>query len=235
MPNSPAPTLIVSPATSALGGADDRLDQVLDGEQLVAVAAVAEHVDAAALADPVEEDLEDAEPLGPDERLGAHDHDLQAPAAELAASPARPRSSTRRSGRRRRAGRPRRSGASPECRRRPSTRSGSRGARRRRARPRAASPSRPTLTERIASREPRIGRAAAACTSTSAPATSRAQAAGSRTSPRSSSTDASSSGSCERSDVEGAHLAAVSRGAGAQGADRGSPAPPEIAQRIDGP
>ena len=83
VPNSPAPTLIVSPATSASAARTTASTRSSTAEQLVAVAAVAEHVDAAALADPVEQDLEDAEPLGPDERLGPNDHDLQAPAAEL--------------------------------------------------------------------------------------------------------------------------------------------------------
>ena len=59
------------PRPARVGGAHDRVDEVLDGEQLVAVAAVAEHVDAPALADPVEQDLEHAEPLGADERLRA--------------------------------------------------------------------------------------------------------------------------------------------------------------------
>ena len=42
MPNSFAPTLKVSPATSRSAEAHDRVDEVLDGEQLVAVLAVAE-------------------------------------------------------------------------------------------------------------------------------------------------------------------------------------------------
>ncbi|HVM69584.1 MAG TPA: NAD-dependent epimerase/dehydratase family protein, partial [Gaiellaceae bacterium] len=42
--------------------ADDGVDEVLDREQLVAVRPGAERVDAPALAHPVEEDLEDAEP-----------------------------------------------------------------------------------------------------------------------------------------------------------------------------
>ena len=49
VPNSFAPTFIVSPATVGLGRPDDRLDEILDGEELVAVRAVAEHVDPAAL------------------------------------------------------------------------------------------------------------------------------------------------------------------------------------------
>ena len=47
----------------ALGGGDDRVDEILDREQLVAVLARAEDRDPAALADPVEQDLEHAEPL----------------------------------------------------------------------------------------------------------------------------------------------------------------------------
>ena len=56
----------------------DRLDEILDREQLVPVGAVAQRVDPAPVADPVEEDLEDPEPLGPDERLRAQDHAVQA-------------------------------------------------------------------------------------------------------------------------------------------------------------
>src|SRR5439155_5238378 len=63
--------------------ANDGLDEILDGEQLVAVGAVAEDGDAAALADPVEQDLEHAEALGPDECLRTHDHRLQTAAPDL--------------------------------------------------------------------------------------------------------------------------------------------------------
>ena len=80
MPNSAAPMLKVSPATSAVGRAHGRVDEVLDREQLVAVRAVAEDRDAPALADPVEQDLEDAEALRADEGLRAQDDDLE-PAA----------------------------------------------------------------------------------------------------------------------------------------------------------
>src|SRR5262249_56846933 len=65
------------------GGEQDRLDEVLDGEQLVAVRAVAERVDPAPVANPVEEDLEDPEPLRPDERLRADQDDVEAAAREL--------------------------------------------------------------------------------------------------------------------------------------------------------
>ena len=56
--------------------AHDRVDEVLHGEQLVAVVALAEDVDAAAFPDPVEQDLEDAEPLRSDERLRPDDRRL---------------------------------------------------------------------------------------------------------------------------------------------------------------
>src|SRR5215813_3686117 len=51
----------------------DRVDEVLDRKQLVAVVALAEDVDAPPFPDPVEQDLEDAEPLGPNERLRPND------------------------------------------------------------------------------------------------------------------------------------------------------------------
>src|SRR5262249_46580435 len=64
-----------------VGRAHGRLDEILDGEELVAVGAVAEDRDPPTLADPVEQDLEDAESLGPDERLRPqHDHLEAAPA-----------------------------------------------------------------------------------------------------------------------------------------------------------
>ena len=66
---TPAPTLSACPADRSVERTDDGVDEILDGEQLVEVAAVAEDRDAPPLADPVEQDLEDAEPLGPDERL----------------------------------------------------------------------------------------------------------------------------------------------------------------------
>ncbi len=68
------------PGDVCRGGADRRLDEILDREQLVAVRAVSQDRDAAALADPVEQDLEDAEALRADERLGPQDDDLE-PAA----------------------------------------------------------------------------------------------------------------------------------------------------------
>ena len=176
VPNSVAPTLNVSPAQPpARRGEDDRVDEILDREQLVAVVAPAEHVDPAAFADPVEQDLEDAEPLGPDERLRPDDRRLDGGDAARALPP---RSSTRRTSRRRRAARPRRSGAPSGRRRRPSTRRARRGRRRPRAPRRAASPCPPTFTERIDSRDAWIGSAAAAWTSTSAPSTSRGRASG---------------------------------------------------------
>ena len=62
----------------------DRVDEILDREQLVPVGAVTQCVDPTAVADPVEEDLEDAEPFGPDERLRAQDHAVQAAPHERA-------------------------------------------------------------------------------------------------------------------------------------------------------
>src|SRR5882672_2063885 len=50
----------------------DRVDEILDREQLVAVVALTERVDPAPLADPIEEDLEHAQALLTDEGLGAH-------------------------------------------------------------------------------------------------------------------------------------------------------------------
>ena len=114
-----------------------RLDQVLDREQLVAVRAVAEDRNAAALADPVEQDLEDAQPFRADEGLRPQDHDLEpAPAGvardllglDLRLAVVR---------RRRRAARSRRSGGASARRRPRSRRSAPRGARLPRARRRA--------------------------------------------------------------------------------------------------
>src|SRR5439155_14560085 len=65
-------------------GTGDRVDEILHREQLIAVAAAAEHVDAPAVADPVEENLEHAEPLGPEKRLRADDHALQRRRADKA-------------------------------------------------------------------------------------------------------------------------------------------------------
>ena len=59
----------------------DRVDEVIDCEELVPVVPAAEHRNALALADPVEQDLEHAEPLRADERLRADDHRLEAGAA----------------------------------------------------------------------------------------------------------------------------------------------------------
>ena len=56
---------------------DDGIDEILHGEQLVAVRAAAEDRDPPPLPDPVEQDLEHAEPLRPDEGLRPHDHRLQ--------------------------------------------------------------------------------------------------------------------------------------------------------------
>ena len=107
---------------------------------------------------------------GPTNVFGTHDHGLEAAPAEGDGRAARPRSSTRRSARRRRADRPRGSGGGRGRRRRRSTRS--RTTRRTPASSAAPSvtavPS--TLTERIAARVTWIGSAAAAWTSTSAPA-----------------------------------------------------------------
>src|SRR5881409_3888962 len=58
-------------------GANDRVDKILDREQLIAIVPAAEHVDAAPVADPVEEDLEDAQPLRPEERLRPDDDGLE--------------------------------------------------------------------------------------------------------------------------------------------------------------
>ena len=56
--------------------ADDGLAEVLDVEQLVAVAAVADHREVALVERPVVEQREDAQPLRADERLGPqHGHD----------------------------------------------------------------------------------------------------------------------------------------------------------------
>ena len=67
--------------------AQRRVDEVLDGEQLVAVRAVAEDRDSPALADPVEEDLEHAQALGPDERLRAQDDHLEPTAPDAVCDP----------------------------------------------------------------------------------------------------------------------------------------------------
>src|SRR2546430_2645514 len=56
--------------------AHDRVHEVSDGKQLIAVVTLSEDVDAPAFADPVEEDLEDAQPLRSDERLGTNDRGL---------------------------------------------------------------------------------------------------------------------------------------------------------------
>jgi hypothetical protein len=72
------------PGDGGGGRQHDRPDEVLDSEELVAVAPVAEHVDAPAFADPVEEDLEDAEALRPDERLRPEHDDVEAAVGERA-------------------------------------------------------------------------------------------------------------------------------------------------------
>src|SRR4029079_2864919 len=64
--------------------AHGRVHQVLDGQQLVAVRPVAEDRNAPALADPVEQNLEDAEALRPDEGLRAKNDDLEAAAGDAA-------------------------------------------------------------------------------------------------------------------------------------------------------
>ena len=183
VPNSPGADVERVARRRARRAADDRVDEILDREQLIAVGPSPEDRDPPALADPVEEDLEHAEPLGPDERLRPHDH-VSSPRRPIRRRRARPRSSTRRTGRRRRADRSRRSGASRARRRPRSTRCST--ARRTPASSAAAStvavPS--TLTERIASREPWIGSAAAACTTRRRRRRARRTSARSRTSPR---------------------------------------------------
>src|SRR5438067_4179140 len=89
----------------------------------------------------------------------------------------------------------------------------------------------PTLTERIAARDAWIGSAAAACTTMSAPSTSRRTSRTSRTSPRTSSTAASSSASSSgtTSSVRTECPSASSRRA--RWRPR-KPAPPEIAHNI---
>src|SRR6266545_3391202 len=56
--------------------AHDRVHKIFDPEELVPVVTLAQNVDAAPFADPVEQDLEDTEPLGPDERLRPDDRRL---------------------------------------------------------------------------------------------------------------------------------------------------------------
>ena len=84
VPNRAAPTLSARPRRRPLERAHHGLDEILDGKKLVAVRAVSENRDAPALADPVEEDLEDAQALGPDERLRPHDHRLEPSTEERA-------------------------------------------------------------------------------------------------------------------------------------------------------
>ena len=62
----------------------DGVDEILHGEELIEVAAVAEDRNASPLADPVEEDLEHTEPFRADERLRSHDHDVEPTTTELA-------------------------------------------------------------------------------------------------------------------------------------------------------
>ena len=211
-----------------LAAAHGRLDQILDGEQLVAVRAVAEDRDATALADPVEQDLEHAEPLRADEGLRPQDDDLEPTPPGLARDALgldlrlavvadaderrvladrvvlRDAVDRGRGDRAPRGARPASSAAA------------------------STTPVPSTFTERIASREAWIGSAAAAWTSTSAPSTRRASAAGSRTSPRSSSTERSSSASSSgaRSSVRTSCPSASSRRARCRPR---KPAPPEIA------
>ncbi|MDX6518658.1 MAG: hypothetical protein QOF50_1504, partial [Gaiellaceae bacterium] len=84
-------TVIIRPKTfigaERLGVFEILFDQILDGEQLVPVLPAAEHVDPPALADPVEEDLEDAQPLRTDERLRTDDHGLEAATVRNAHEP----------------------------------------------------------------------------------------------------------------------------------------------------
>ena len=89
----------------------------------------------------------------------------------------------------------------------------------------AAVPS--TLTDMISRREPRIGSAAAACTSTSAPSQSSRARAGSRMSPRIS-VDVALDRIVDRHDVERPHLVARATKRRARCRPR-KPAPPEIA------
>ena len=84
MPNDAGADVHRQAADRGGEGAGDGVDEVLDREQLVEVAAVAEDRDPAAVANPVEQDLEDAEPLRADERLRPDDHDVEPAAAELA-------------------------------------------------------------------------------------------------------------------------------------------------------
>src|SRR5262249_35008171 len=56
--------------------AHDRVDEILDGKQLVAVVPLAEDVDPSSLSDPVEQDLEDTEALRSDEGLRPNDRRL---------------------------------------------------------------------------------------------------------------------------------------------------------------
>ena len=67
--------------------ADDRLHEVLDREELVAVRPVAEDRDPPSLANPVEEDLEHTQPLGTDERLRTDDDRVESSPSERQAEP----------------------------------------------------------------------------------------------------------------------------------------------------
>ena len=203
-----APTLIVSPATGRCGREHDRVDEILDGEQLVAVRAVAEHGDPPALADPVEEDLEDAEPLRPDEGLRADDCHVEAapPEASCDLLGLDLRAAVVADSVQRRVLVDRMDlgdsvdggGRDDECAADPRFERGGE---------QVAVPS--TLTERISRPEPRIGSAAAAWTRTSAPSTRRRAAAGSRMSPRISSSVALEIRVVERGEVERADGVAV--------------------------
>jgi hypothetical protein len=66
------------------GGQQDGVDEVLDVEELVLVVPLADHGDALAVVDPVEEDLEDTEAALAEERLRAQDGDVQPVAVGLA-------------------------------------------------------------------------------------------------------------------------------------------------------
>src|SRR6185312_7913400 len=69
--------------------AHDRVAEIVDRKELIAVRPVAEDRDPASFPDPVEQDLEDSEPLGPEEGLRTHDDDLEAPPGAGVAEPLR--------------------------------------------------------------------------------------------------------------------------------------------------
>jgi hypothetical protein len=225
VPNSVAPTLSVCAPPRRGRGAHDRLDEVLDREELVAVVPVAEDVDPAALADPVEEDLEDAEPLRPDERLRADDRRLDARRPDTSASASifdSPYQPTPTSG----------SSSSIGC----FSGHAVDGSRRDEDDPRDAGLARGLehvlravdVDRRIDSREAWIGSAAAAWTTTSRPATSSATVRG-RGCHRAAPDRALELRVVERSDVERADVVPVREQRRARCRPR-KPAPPEMDQ-----